>query len=918
MSFAPGERGSNHTRESLWRHPEVSSPTIPTPRPSPAPAGTGPDPREAIGLLLRDLGSRPGGISAREAAHRLERYGPNDLRARQGRTWPRALIRQFTHPLAALLLLAAVLAAAAGTAALAVAILAVVGLNALFAFVQERQAGRAVEALGRYLPPHARVRRDGVVVSVPAVEVVPGDVLVLAEGDRVPADARLLSGALQIDASALTGESGPVWRVADAADAAERRLDSPVLVFSGTGCVGGTAEAVVHGTGPHTEIGRIAALTGARPPGDSPLEHQVRRVAYLIAVVAVVVGIAFLPLGVLAGLTWTQAFVFAVGILVANVPEGLLPTITLALAGGVRTMARRGALVKRLSALETLGSTTVICTDKTGTLTGGAMRVHEVRDANGVVLAEAGPDLAAALVRCATADAGTRTGDPTELAMLDLAAAAGVRLDPTARDAGRVALFAFDPRRKLMSTLDRVDGGLRVHVKGAPEELLPRCTLPAAGREALVIAVDAMTGRGLRVLAAARSDWTGSHPPDRDEAEGAGLELLGLVGLLDPPRAEVPAAVAACHASGIRVHVVTGDNGRTATEIARQVGIRADRVVDGAALDQMTDAELGRLLAGAEEIVFSRTAPEAKLRIADALRHEHHVVAMTGDGVNDAPALRHADVGVAMGLSGTEVAREAATIVLTDDNFATLVAGIEEGRRVYDNVRKFVLYIFAHSVPEVVPFLVFALSGGAIPLPLTVLQILAIDLGTETLPALALGREPAEPGLMARPPRRRDQNVIDRKMLLRAWGLMGLLSAALTMGLFLLVLTRAGWTPGTPTGAGHPLHHAYLQATTASFAAIVACQVGTAFAARTQHSSLRSIGFASNRLLLAGIAFELIFAATVIYLPQMQNVFGTAALPGWVLVLLVPMPVLVWGIDEVYRAWIRRSQHRAVAERDPA
>ncbi|MCW2617579.1 MAG: cation transport ATPase [Modestobacter sp.] len=888
----------------------MSAPTLPPPA-DPTIAGPLLDPRESVARLLRDLDSQPSGLSGREAARRLERYGPNALTVGHHRTWPRALVRQFTHPLAVLLLLAAVLSVVAGTPSLAWAILAVVVLNAVFSFVQERQAGRAVEALGRFLPPQAQVRRDGVVRSVPATEVVPGDVLVLAEGDRVPADARLLSGGLEIDASALSGESAPVERVADAVDDAGHPLDSPVLVFSGTGCVGGAAEAVVHSTGARTEIGRIAALTGPRPQGDSPLERQVRRVAYLIAAVAVGVGIAFLPLGVYAGLSWPEAFVFAVGLLVANVPEGLLPTITLALAGGVRSMAKRGALVKRLSAVETLGSITVICTDKTGTLTANAMHVQEVRDVRGALLAAPSPELADAVSRCNTADAAARSGDPTELALLDMAIAAGVRLDPAVRTAERVTLFSFDPRRRLMATLDHEGADLQVHVKGAPEALLPLCVTDVAQADALAGAVEEMTSQGLRVLAVARRSWTDPVAPDRDSAEGAGLTLLGLVGLLDPPRPEVAAAVAACHASGIRIHIVTGDNGRTATEIARWVGIHADRVIDGATLGALTDGQLDELLAGTEEFVFSRAAPEAKLRIADALRAGGNVVAMTGDGVNDAPALHHADVGVAMGRGGTEVAREAAAVVLTDDNFATVVAGIEEGRRVYDNVRKFVLYIFAHAVPEVVPFLVFALSGGLVPLPLTVLSILAIDLGTETLPALALGREPAEPGLMARPPRKQGQNVIDKAMLLRAWGLMGLLSAALSMGLFFLVLTRGGWTPGATTGSGSPLHDVYLQATTATFAAIVACQIGTAFAARTQHSSLRAIGLWTNPLLLAGIAFELVFAAAVIYLPPLQAVFGTAALSGWVLALLIPMPVLVWGLDEAYRALRRRSTAHA-------
>ncbi len=345
----------------------------------------------------------------------------------------------------------------------------------------------------------------------------------------------------------------------------------------------------------------------------------------------------------------------------------------------------------------------------------------------------------------------------------------------------------------------------------------------------------------------------------------------------------------------------------TAAEIARRVGIGADRVISGDELAAMPEPALDEALTADGEVVFSRAAPEDKLRIADALRDCGEVVAMTGDGVNDAPALRRADIGVAMGIGGTEVAKEAATVVLTDDNFATIVAGVREGRRVFDNVRKFVLYIFAHAVPEVLPFLLFAVSGGLIPLPLTVLQILAIDLGTETLPALALGREPAEPGLMARRPRRRSEGVVTGRMLLRAWGIMGLLSGILVLGAFFAVLSAAGWHPGADVSAGSPLHHAYLQATTASFAAIVFCQLGTAFAARTERVSLRAVGLTTNRLLLGGIAFELAFAAALIYLPPLQTLFGTAALPAWVIALMLPMPVIVWGADELFRWATRRN-----------
>jgi calcium-translocating P-type ATPase len=899
------------------------------------------DQRRPVAEVYRDLRTSSAGLGGREAARRLVVYGPNELTRRGGRRWPGELLSQFTQPLALLLTLAAILAWVGGTPALSVAVVAVIILNAAFAFAQEMQAERAVEALAGFLPAMARVVRDGVRTEVAARDLVPGDVLIVAEGDRVCADARIIDGTVQLDLSALTGESLPVSRSAEPGALTGSLLAARDLVFSGTNCTGGEARTVVTRTGMHTELGRIAALSQRGESEPSPLERQVRRATWIIAMVAVVVGLAFLPAGLAAGLGWSAAISFSIGLLVANVPEGLLPTITLALAVGVRELARRGAVVKRLSAVETLGSTTVICTDKTGTLTENRMRVTRLwlPELDGDLDPEQAADnprarlLAVTAAACTTAEARSDTqptgsGDPTELALLRLSTDLGIGVDPVGRAAARRALFDFDPHLKRMSSVDReATGGLAVHTKGAPETVLPCCTritdrvvddrpLEEADVDELRHTLDRYAASGLRVLAIARRalDPAASAPTDRTAAESA-LTLLGLVAMADPPRAGVADAVVSAHRAGIRIDVVTGDYGITAGEIARQVGIgiAGRRVVGGDELDALGDADLDALLSGDEEIVFARTSPESKLRICEALQAHGQVVAMTGDGVNDAPALRHADIGVAMGRSGTDVAREAATMVLTDDNFATIVAAVDAGRRVFDNVRKFVLYIFAHAVPEVVPFLIFALSGGRVPLPLTVLQILAIDLGTETLPALALGREPAEPGLMSRPPRPRTAGVIDRALLIRAWALLGTISAALVMAGFLFALWHAGWRPGDPTGTGTALHHAYLQATTITFLGIVACQIGTAFAARTDRASLFTVGLWTNPMLLWGILFELAFAALVVYAPPLQHIFGTAAPRPEQLAILVPFPFVVWSADEFMRSIQRRRNHSTPA-----
>jgi calcium-translocating P-type ATPase len=897
------------------------------------------EPTEQVDLLMRDLRTSPLGLSTVEAQRRLIQYGPNELRRRGGRQWPRELARQLTHPLALLLWLAAALSFAVGSQTVSIAILLVIALNALFAFVQEMQAERAVEALAQFLPPQVTVLRGGEPSPIMAADLVPGDVVVVEEGDRIAADMRLISGAVEVDLSTLTGESAPGLRSAELVDLGVPRIAARDLLFSGTSATGGEARGVVFATGMHTELGRIAALSERVKEEPSPLERQVRRVAWLIAGIAVAMAVAFVPLAIFgAGLSFKNSVVFSVGLLAGNVPEGLLPVITLALAVAVSALARRGALVKRLSAVETLGSTDVICTDKTGTLTEN--RMHPV--AALTVASEAAldakraaqpparsPDVAlTALANAASAcnnaglgSDGRGTGDPTEIALLMAAQMLGIHIDTSRRERERSHQYNFDPQRKLMSTLDAGEDHYSLHTKGAPESVLPRCvsvllatgeqgSLERAERDRVTQQVESFAGQGLRVLALARRSLpSGATPPDRDEAE-RDLCFLGLVTMRDPPRAEVIEAVNRCHRAGIRIVLITGDHPLTAAAIAHQVGIGGEDpvVVNAQTFDHQHEQEVKDILAGGREVIFARASPETKLQIAEALRDQGHVVAMTGDGVNDAPALRRADIGVAMGRSGTDVAREASTMVLTDDNFATIVVAIEAGRQVYDNVRKFIQYIFAHATPEVVPFLVFALAGGAIPLPLTVLQLLAFDVGSETLPSLALGRDPIEPGSMDRPPRPRAEGVIQGPMLVRAWLFLGVMVAGLSLAGFFYVLTGAGWHPGDPVGADHPLHHAYLQATTMTFLGMIAGQIGTAFAVRTRRASLRSIGVFSNRYLLLAIVGELLLAAVFVYAPPLQSLLGTAGLPLNDLAFLLPYPFIVWGADELRRWVLRRRQ----------
>jgi len=893
------------------------------------------DAEERIELLLGELRSSASGLTSVQAERRLAQHGPNQLTRRAGRRWPGELARQVTHPLALLLWLAAGLSFAVGSSTVAIAVLLVIALNAGFAFVQEQQAERAVEALAAYMPQHVTVLRDGEPVKLEARLLVPGDIVLIEEGDRIAADMRMLDGQLQVDVSTLTGESVPVTRAAQLHDPRALRMSAQDLLFNGTIATSGEAKAVVYATGMRTELGRIAALSERVKEEPSPLERQVRRVAWLIAAIAITMAIAFVPLAIFAaGLSLRQSVVFAVGLLAGNVPEGLLPVITLALAVAVGALAKRGALVKRLSAVETLGSTDVICTDKTGTLTENVMRPLSAwtlageRDLTGEKTG--GADSAGALHELAETAAacngarlsagGEATGDPTEVALLQAAGRLGADVDVSAREAARRHVFGFDPRLKVMSTIDERGGERVLHTKGAPEAVLRICAtvLDEHGRERPLTAeltrsihdrFEDSAREGLRVLAFARRALPGEALPVRATAERE-LCFLGFVAMRDPARAEVADAVARCHEAGIRIIVITGDHPLTAAAIARQVGIGGEdgpALVDAQSFDHRHAEAIGRALDGQQEIVFARASPETKLQIADALRERGHVVAMTGDGVNDAPALRSADIGVAMGRSGTDVAREAATMILTDDNFASIVAAVEAGRQVYDNVRKFIVYIFAHATPEVVPFLVFALAGGSVPLPLPVLLLLAFDVGTETLPSLALGRDPASPSNMRRPPRPRSENVIRKPMLLRAWLFLGAIVAALSLACFFAVLTGAGWHSGAAVAAGSRFHHAYLQATTMTFLAMIAGQIGTAFAVHGEGSRPSLATFLSNHQLLLAVLAELALAAVIVYAPPLQSLLGTAGPPPRYLLLLIPCPLVVWGAEQL-RAWLASAR----------
>lgn len=891
--------------------------------------------------VYSELETSKRGLSTEEAEKRLEKYGANQIEEIKKTPIIYEFLANLYQLLALLLWAASILAFISGTPQLGLAIIAVIIINAIFSFWQEYQAEKAIEALKRILPTTAKVIRDGKESEILSSQLVPGDIMILEEGDNISADARLVEAfQMKVDSSTLTGESKPVWKVAEVEEGDENPVEVHNLVFAGTSVVSGSGRAVVFATGVHTEFNKIAALTQEVKDELSPLQKELRRVTQIIAILAVLMGLILFTVNIyLVSLPLSVAFLFAIGLTVANIPEGLLPTVTLSLAASVQKMAQKNALIKRLSSVETLGSTNIICTDKTGTLTRNEMTVrkiwipYEILDVTGTGYEPQGEFLYQGeevsheqirelrlLMRSATFANDAKLvkpsklgekwkilGDPTEAALLVAARKNGFDWKERIKEQPRILELPFDSKRKSMSSIHQKGPVKMAYIKGAPKKMIALSSQISVDgkvrifseeeKEQIIRVHDELAASGLRILGMAYREL----PPDFEDYRPQSVEkdmvFVGMVAMQDPPRPEVKPAVEDCHRAGIRILMITGDYGLTAQSIAEEVGIISGepcQIIKGKELDKLSDEQVKEILRGDCNVIFARAVPEHKMRIASLLESEDEIVAMTGDGVNDAPALKKADIGVAMGITGTDVAKEASDMILTDDNFATIVGAIKEGRTIYENIRKFITYIFSHETAEIIPFVLMVVLG--IPLPITVMQILAIDLGTDTLPALALGVGPSESDVMDRPPRSRKEGLLNRSVIIRGYVFLGLIEAVLVMSGYFWVLFSAGWSFGINLSFSDPL---YLKATTMVFAGIVMAQIGNLLGCQTTRTSAFKVGLFKNRWILRGIIFEVIVLLSIIYIPLLQNIFSTTALGLTEWLYLLPFIPIIFFAEEL-------------------
>ncbi|AUS97016.1 haloacid dehalogenase [Clostridium thermosuccinogenes] len=905
------------------------------------------------------LDTNANGLTSEEAKRRQQKYGRNIISEKKDKSPILVFLSNFTGLMAILLWTGGIIAFVADMPQLGIAIWMVNIINGIFSYWQEHRAGKATEALKKMLPSYTRVIRDGQEQQILAEDLVPGDIMLIEEGDKISADARLIASSdLQVNQSTLTGESNPVRKAYDPVlREGLSRFEIPNLIFAGTSVSSGTGKAVIISTGMSTEFGKIADLTQTLKEEKSPLEKELDKLTKQISIIAISAGVIFFAAAVFfVRQPLAQAFIFSLGMVVAFIPEGLLPTVTLSLAMAVQRMAKEHALVKKLSAVETLGCTSVICSDKTGTLTQNEMTVSNLWlldqefEVTGLGYAPEGKIIAGqqevsaanngdlkllltAAALCSNArvippkeesERYTVLGDPTEACLGVVAKKAGIDVDEQSTLTPRLRELPFDSRRKRMSTIHQlekpVEGCRRIaYIKGSPKEVLELCTgihrqnrreeLTDEQRARIMEANDKYARNGLRVLAVAYRLMSqkdnlpaalSAYTPELVERD---MTFIGLVVMADPPRPEVAAAVEKCHKANIRIIMITGDYGLTAESIAKRIGIvkgEHPRIISGTELGNMSDEELKEALK--DEVIFARVAPEQKYRVVSNLQEMGHVVAVTGDGVNDSPALKKADIGVAMGISGTDVAKEAADMILTDDNFASIVRAIEEGRAVYNNIRKFILYILNSNTPEALPSAAFLFSRGGIPLPLTVMQILLIDLGTDMLPALGLGTELPEKGIMDRPPRTQRETLLNRHIVIKGFFWYGLIESVIALGAYFFVNMLNGW-PNVPLASSGVI---YRQATTMTLAAIVFCQIGMVLNCRTERQSVFKVGLFGNRTIMRGIIFELLLISLIIYVPFLQEIFQTAPIGINEWLFLIVLPPLIVFVEEVRKAISRR------------
>jgi len=887
--------------------------------------------RASIDDAFSMVRSDPAGLTSAEAARRLAEYGLN--RIQKGKREPPLvrLLRELFRFFSVILWIAAALSLVAewaepgeGMAQIAIAIIGVILVSGIFSFWQEHRIERTLAALQLLLPEQAEVIRDGSVRLVPIDQLVVGDVVLLDQGDKIPADCRLIEAfGVKVNTATVTGESVALVR-----DAALSQADDPLqsrnILLAGTNLVAGKGTALVYGTGAHTEFGQIAHLAQTQRTTVSPLRRELARLSRLIVILAVAIGIVFFAAAAVIGVPFWKDLIFSIGIIVAMVPEGLLPTLTLSLVLAAQRMAKRKVLIRNLTSVETLGSSTVICTDKTGTLTENRMEVREVYLGRrrypiseiDCAVADRHADFFACAnfchdVRESMTDAGpVLLGDPMEIALLKMHGEI-VGPSPASR---RLDEIPFDSASLRQTVVQETVGGARLYCKGALEAVLPLCNsvvmdgdarpLDAALLAEIAQAQNAMAGQGLRVIAFASRSLAARWSHDEFESN---LVFQGLVGLRDPPRPEVARAIATCHAAGVKVIMVTGDHPNTAKSIGREIGLLRDiepMVITGEQLRTLSPVVLGLAL-DARDIIFARVSAADKMRVVDALKSKGHIVAVTGDGANDAPALKAAHIGIAMGIAGTDVAKEAADMVLLDDNFAGIVNAVEEGRAVFQNIRKFLTYVLVHNVAELVPYLAFALF--AIPLALTPIQILLVDMGSDSLTGLGLGVEKPNPQCMRQPPRPQTEPLLTLPVGLRAYLFLGPIEAAAGMAVFFLVLVAGGWSYGQQLAWNDPL---YLRATTACLSGVIAMQIVNVFLCRSAVRSVFAISPFNNPLILWGIVVELMLLLIANYVPWANMLFGTLPVPSGVWLLLVPFAIGFVVLEELRKAFVRRRYAR--------